>query len=99
LLQECNDVSLRDLRDRFGVFVHRFAGSPKPKACLTADQTTLSVEAERIFTGDGLELRFLLDPAQFTLPLTGKGLEQLLAEENQALGSLILPVIACSKRQ
>jgi hypothetical protein len=33
----------------YGVLVHRFMGSPKPKACITADQTTLSVEAERIF--------------------------------------------------
>jgi len=72
----------------YDAFVHRFANPEKPTVTLSADRTTLDVTFDRIPQGDGVEIRYLMDPALFTVSGTQAGLQQLLEDEARIAGIL-----------
>jgi hypothetical protein len=65
----------------FDAHVMRYSNPEHPLVRLSADRSTLTVAFKRIPTGDGLEIRYLMDPTIFHRPWTQPGLEQLLLEQ------------------
>ncbi len=67
----------------FDAYVHRYANPEQPTVRLSDDRSTLSVAFERIPAGDGVEVRYLMDPTLFTLNGTRPGLRDLLRNEQE----------------
>ncbi len=70
----------------FDAFVQRYANPERPTVALSADRSTLQVSFQRIPHGDGVEVRYLMDPALFTLHGARPGLQRLLADQLRVAG-------------
>lgn len=70
----------------FDAYVHRFNNPELPSVTLSADRSRLTVNFNRIPRGDGVEIRYLMDPALFTVRGTVPGFERLLREEAEIAG-------------
>jgi len=70
----------------YDAYVHRYANPEAPTVTLSNDRSTLSVVFDRIPSGDGVEIRYLMDPALFTLNGTGAGMKRLLQDEARIAG-------------
>src|SRR5690606_3689696 len=47
----------------YDAYVHRYANPERPRVTLSDDRTTLHVQFDRIPSGDGVEIRYLMAPA------------------------------------
>jgi len=70
----------------FDAYVHRYANPEQPTVTLSPDRSRLDVRFDRIPEGDGVEVRYLMDPALFSLNGTRPGLETLLRDETRIAG-------------
>lgn len=69
------------MSDPFDAFVHRYDNPEIPVVSLTKDRSILTVYFDHIPPGDGVEVRYLMDPALFETRGTEPGLQVLLEEE------------------
>ena len=67
----------------YDAYVHRYANPERPRVTLSDDRATLHVQFDRIPSGNGVEIRYLMDPALFTLNGTLPMFEELLRDEAQ----------------
>lgn len=65
----------------FDAYVHRYANSERPTVELAPDRSSLHVTFNRIPSGVGLEIRYLMDPSLFTITGSAPALARLLADE------------------
>lgn len=65
----------------FDAFVHRYANPELPSVFLSQDRSLLTVVFDVIPSGDGVEVRYLMDPALFVVEGTEPGLRRLLEDE------------------
>ncbi|HRN18975.1 MAG: DUF2207 domain-containing protein [Trueperaceae bacterium] len=65
----------------YDAYVHRFANPELPTVSLSEDRSRLSVAFDRIPEGDGVEIRYLMDPALFETKGTRPGMEEFLLDE------------------
>lgn len=65
----------------FDAYVHRYFNAEEPVVTLSPDRSTLSVTFERIPTGSGVEIRYLMDAALFAAKGTTVALQRLLEDE------------------
>lgn len=72
----------------YDAYVHRFANPEEPLVTLSEDRSTLQVGFQRIPDGAGVEIRYLMDPALFSLRGAGPGFEALLRDEAEIVGLL-----------
>jgi len=70
----------------FDAYVHRFGNPELPTVTLTSDRSSLMVSFNRVPSGDGVEIRYLMDPALFTVRGTEPGFERLLRDEARIAG-------------
>jgi uncharacterized membrane protein len=70
----------------FDAYVMRYANPEEPRVRLSDDRATLSVAFDRIPTGDGVEIRYLMDPALFTIRGTQVRYEELLRDQARVSG-------------
>jgi len=71
----------------YDAYVHRYANPESPTVSLSNDRSTLSVAFDRIPSGDGVEVRYLMDPALFTLHGSAPGMKRLLQDETRIVGA------------
>jgi uncharacterized membrane protein len=69
------------MAEPYDAFVMRYRNPETPRVNLSADRATLTVAFNRIPTGDGVEIRYLMDPRLFTLAGTAPGLERYLRDQ------------------
>ena len=65
----------------YDAYVMRYANPEAPRVALSDDRRVLVVAFDRIPRGDGVEIRYLMDPALFTVRGTRPGLEVLLRDQ------------------
>jgi hypothetical protein len=70
----------------FDAFVMRYANPEEPRVALSDDRALLSVEMDRVPTGDGVDVRYLMDPRLFAVKGVGPGLEALLRDQARISG-------------
>jgi uncharacterized membrane protein len=70
----------------FDAYVHRYNNPEEPTVTLTESRNRLTVGFDRIPNGDGVEIRYLMDPALFTLRGTSPGFQELLEDEVRVAG-------------
>jgi uncharacterized membrane protein len=70
----------------FDAYVHRYANLEEPRVALSEDRRVLTVAFDRIPTGDGVEIRYLMDPALFDARGTQDQFEALLRDEARIAG-------------
>lgn len=70
----------------YDAYVMRYANPEAPRVSLSADRSVLSVAFDRVPPGDGVEIRYLMDPALFELRGTRPGLEDLLRDQARVAG-------------
>lgn len=70
----------------FDAFVHRYDNTEEPRVSLSADRSRLEVEFDRIPDGDGVEIRYLMDPELFTISGRDERFLQFLEEEAELAG-------------
>jgi uncharacterized membrane protein YgcG len=70
----------------FDAYVMRYANPEAPRVALSDDRSTLTVAFDRIPTGDGVEIRYLMDPALFTVRGTTNQFEALLRDQARVSG-------------
>jgi hypothetical protein len=70
----------------YDAFVHRYANPEAPRVALSEDRRKLTVTFDRIPPGDGVEVRYLMDPTLFTPRGTEHALARLLADEARFAG-------------
>ncbi len=70
----------------YDAYVHRFANPELPTVLLSGDRSKLSVAFNRIPHGDGVEIRYLMDPALFETKGTRPGMEEFLLDETRVAG-------------
>lgn len=70
----------------YDAYIHRYANPEQPVVHLSDDRSTLTVALDRVPSGDGLEVRYLMDPALFTLQGARPGLKRLLEDEVHVAG-------------
>jgi hypothetical protein len=70
----------------FDAYVHRYANPEEPTVRLSDDRRVLSVAFDRIPSGDGVEVRYLMDPALFTVRGSQDAFERLLQDEARIAG-------------
>ena len=70
----------------FDAYVHRYANLEEPRVALSDDRRVLTVAFDRIPTGDGVEIRYLMDPAVFAERGTQDQFEALLRDEARIAG-------------
>ncbi len=71
------------MQDPFDAFVHRFGNPESPTVRLAEGRNRLTVTFDRIPDGDGVEIRYLMDPMLFAQQGSAAGLEQLLRDEQE----------------
>lgn len=69
------------MREPFDAFVHRFDNPEVPRVVLSDDRRMLTVDFDLIPPGDGVEVRYLMDPTLFTVTGAVDALERLLRDE------------------
>ena len=70
----------------YDAFVHRFGNQELPTVRLSDDRSRLQVEFDRIPQGEGVEIRYLMDPALFTISGERDRMEALLRDEARIAG-------------
>ncbi len=70
----------------YDAYVMRYGNLELPRVALSADRRVLSVAFDRIPTGDGVEIRYLMDPALFTVRGSRPGFEALLRDQTRIAG-------------
>ncbi len=70
----------------YDAYVHRYANPEEPRVALSDDRRVLTVAFDRIPSGDGVEIRYLMDPALFAERGTRDGFEALLRDEARIAG-------------
>src|SRR5690606_33556451 len=70
----------------YDAYVHRYFNIEQPRVEMSGDLSTLTVEFDRIPSGSGVEIRYLMDPALFAQKSTVPGLERLLEDEAREAG-------------
>jgi hypothetical protein len=70
----------------FDAYVMRYANPEEPRVRLSEDRATLTVAFDRIPSGDGVEIRYLMDPALFTVRGTQARHEELLRDQMRVSG-------------
>ena len=70
----------------YDAYVHTFSNPDKPVVNLSADRSELTVTYDRIPSGDGLEIRYLMPPENFTITGSGERFEALLRDEARIAG-------------
>src|SRR5690606_18142336 len=70
----------------YDAYVHRYFNIEEPRVAMSGDLSTLTVEFDRIPSGSGVEIRYLMDPGLFTQKSTVPGLERLLEDEAREAG-------------
>jgi uncharacterized membrane protein len=70
----------------FDAYVHRYANLEEPRVALSDDRRVLTVAFDRIPTGDGVEIRYLMDPSLFAERGTQDRFEELLRDEARIAG-------------
>lgn len=70
----------------FDAYVHRYANRESPRVALADDRRVLTVAFDRIPTGAGVEVRYLMDPALFSERGTQDRFEELLRDEARIAG-------------
>lgn len=71
------------MAEPYDAYVHRYANPESPRVSLSEDRATLRVQFDFIPSGNGVEIRYLMDPALFTVEGTTPMFEQLLRDEAQ----------------
>ncbi len=72
----------------YEAYVHRFTNREIPTVLLSSDRTELNVSFNNIPNRDGVEVRYLMDPALFTVSSNEAGLEELLKDELKVAGQM-----------
>ncbi len=67
----------------FDAYVHRYANPEQPVVSLSDDRSTLNVRLGSIPKGDGVEVRYLMDPALFSVKGSRAGFQRLLQDETR----------------
>jgi hypothetical protein len=71
----------------YDAYVMRYANPEEPVVTLSEDRSLLRVAFERVPSGDGVEIRWLMDPASFDLPGSGRSaLQRLLEDQTRVAG-------------
>lgn len=70
----------------YDAYVMRYANPEEPTVRLSPDRALLEVRFDRVPVGDGVEIRYLMDPALFTLRGDRPGFEQLLRDQAEVAG-------------
>jgi len=70
----------------YDAYVMRYDNPEEPRVALSADRRVLTVAFDRVPSGDGVEVRYLMDPALFTLRGTRPGFEELLRDQARISG-------------
>jgi uncharacterized membrane protein len=65
----------------FEAYVMRYQNPERPTVTLAEDRSRLEIRFQRIPRGDGVEVRYLMDPALFTQRGSQLGMERLLREQ------------------
>lgn len=78
------------MSEPFDAYVHRFRNPESPRVALSGDRSTLTVEFDLIPPGDGVEVRYLMDPGLFTVTGTEVAFERLLQDEAKTAGVALL---------
>ncbi|MDZ7704830.1 MAG: DUF2207 domain-containing protein [Trueperaceae bacterium] len=76
------------MQSPYDAYVHRFSNPEQPDVSLSDDRSRLQVTFDRIPRGDGVEIRYLMDPSLFEQQGSRQGLEQLLRDEAEIAGVL-----------
>ncbi len=71
------------MSEPYDAYVHRFGNPEKPVVALSDDRSTLKVSFNRVPDFSGVEIRFLMDPALFTVKGNGDKFEDLLRDETR----------------
>ncbi len=74
------------MAEPYDAYVMRYGNPEEPRVALSGDRRELAVAFDRIPSGDGVEVRYLMDPATFTVRGTRPGLEELLREQTRISG-------------
>ncbi len=89
------------MAEPYNAYVHRFSNLEEPLVTLTSGRDELWVVFEQIPDGDGVEIRYLMDPMLFDRRGSEAGLEQLLRDEarvgrengRERLWSVLRPIL------
>lgn len=73
------------MAEGYDAFVHRYANPDPGRVWLADDRSKLVVEFGLIPPGDGVEVRYLMDPSLYDAVGTEPGLEMLLEDEASGL--------------
>jgi hypothetical protein len=65
----------------YDAFVMRYANPEIPRVRLSEDRSRLQVKFDRIPWGDGVEVRYLMDPASFSLSGSRPAMDELLRDQ------------------
>jgi hypothetical protein len=74
------------MRAPYDAFVHTLGNPERPEVTLTAGRDRLTVVHNRVPAGNGVEIRYLLDPALFEQAGTRAGLQEFLEDEVRVAG-------------
>ena len=74
------------MAEPFDAYVMRYANPEEPTVSLSQDRRLLEVAFARVPPGDGVEIRYLMDPALFTLQGDRAGFEALLRDQARVSG-------------
>jgi hypothetical protein len=69
------------MEEPYDAFVMRYANPEVPRVRLSEDRSTLHVKFDLVPHGDGVEIRYLMDPRLFTLGGSLPALEALLRDQ------------------
>ncbi len=75
------------MAEPFDAYVHRYTNPEAPRVVLSDDRAVLTVAFDRVPAGDGVEVRYLMDPALFTVRGTTDGFERLLRDETRLVAA------------
>jgi uncharacterized membrane protein YgcG len=71
----------------FDAYVMRYANPEEPRVSLSGDRSVLRVAFDRVPAGDGVEIRWFMDPELFTMPSSGRdAFEGLLRDQMRVAG-------------
>ncbi len=71
----------------YDAYVMRYANPEEPLVTLSADRTLLRVAFDRVPSGDGVEIRWLMDPEPFDMTGSGRSaLQRLLEDQTRVAG-------------
>ena len=69
------------MEEPYDAYVMRYANPEVPRVRLSADRSTLTVKFGHIPHGDGVEVRYLMDPRSFSLSGSRPALRELLRDQ------------------